>query len=77
MKINVNYGHPKHGVPIYVITLTKTEYGSKLVEVFPCNTFGDPVSDAVAWDIFPDWLSAILYMRKQYKEFREYVNGRV
>ena len=75
MKKYVNYGHPKYGVHMYVITLTRSQYGSKIIEVFPCNTLGDPVSDAVAWDIYPDWFGALKYMYQQYKEFYRYVNS--
>ena len=70
----VNYGHPRYGIHIYVITMYRTEHGSYKVEVLPCDTHGQVVSDAVAWDMFPDWWSARKYVRKQYKEFYRYVN---
>lgn len=70
----VNYGNPRHGVHIFVITMFRTEHGSYKVEIKPCDTYGYAVSDTVAWDMFPDWWSARKYMRKQYKEFDNYVN---
>lgn len=70
----VNYGHPRHGIHMYVITMYRTEHGSYKVEVLPCDTYGKAVSDAVVWDMFPDWWSAYKYVRKQYKEFYEHVN---
>lgn len=72
----VRYGNPRHGVPMYVIVRYRTEHGSYKVEVLPCDCYGHPISDAVAWDIFPDWWSAHKYVRKQYKEFYCYVNNR-
>lgn len=72
----VNYGNPRWGVHMYVITMYKTEHGNYKVEVLPCDTCGHPVSDAVAWDIFCSWWSARKYVRKQYKEFYRYVNER-
>lgn len=71
----VNYGNPKHGIHMYVITMFKTEHGSYKVEVLPCDTYGHPVSDTIAWDIFCSWWDARKYVRKQYKEFYRYVNG--
>ena len=72
----VNYGHPRTGTHMYVITLFRTDRGSWLVEVLPCDTYGKAVSDAIAWDIFPSWFAAYSYLRKQYKIYYEYVNGR-
>lgn len=70
----VNYGNPRWGIHMYVITMYKTEHGNYKVEVLPCDTCGHPVSDAVAWDIFCSWWDARKYVRKQYKEFYRYVN---
>ncbi len=70
----VNYGHPRYGIHMYVITMYRTERGSYKVEVLPCDTYGSAVSDAVVWDIFPSWWDARKYVRKQYKEFYRYVN---
>lgn len=72
----VNYGSPKYGIHMYVITMFKTEYGSYKVEVLPCDICGHPVSDPVAWDILPTWWSAHKYVHKQYKEFYRYCNKR-
>lgn len=72
----VNYGDPRDGIHMYVITMFKTEHGNYKVEVLPCDTYGHPVSDPVAWDIFLDWWSARKYVRQQYKEFYRYVNSR-
>lgn len=71
----VNYGHPKYGIHMYVITMYRTEHGNYKVEVLPCDTNGQAVSDAVAWDMFYSWWDARKYVRKQYKEFYEYVNS--
>lgn len=59
---------------MYVITMFRTEHGSYKVEVLPCDIYGNPISDPVAWDIFPTWWGARKYARKQYKEFYRYVN---
>lgn len=72
----INYGNPKYGTPIYVITMFRTEHGNYNVEVLPCDICGHPVSDPVAWDILPTWWSARKYVRKQYEEFYHYVNSR-
>lgn len=71
----VNYGNPKYGIHMFVITMFKTEYGSYKVEVLPCDTYGRSVSDPVAWDIFLYWWDARKYARKKYKEFYRYVNS--
>lgn len=70
----VNYGSSKYGIHMYVITMFRTEHGSYKVEVLPCDIYGNPISDPVAWDIFPTWWGARKYARKQYKEFYRYVN---
>ena len=54
----VNYGHPIRGIHMYVITMYHMEHGSYKVEILPCDTCGHPVSDPVAWDIFPTWWDA-------------------
>ena len=72
----VNYGHPRYGTHMYIIVMNRTPHGSYKVEVSVCDNCGTPVSDPVAWDIFPDWWSARIYVRKQYKEFYRYVNER-
>ena len=72
----INFGHHKHGTHMYVITMFKTDFGNYKVEIIPCDIFGNVVSEAVAWDIFPTWWSALKYVCKQYKEFYYYVNGR-
>lgn len=69
----VRYGHGFDGPIMYVIVMNHLQ-GSWKVEVSPCDTCGSPVSDPVAWDIFPDWWSARKYMRKMYKEYYAYVN---
>ena len=72
----VNYGHQKHGVHMYVITMFRTEHGNYKVEVLPCDINGTVISDAVAWDMFCSWWDARKYVRQQYKEFYRYVNNR-
>lgn len=72
----VNYGNPKYGTHMFVITMFKTEHGNYKVEVLPCDTYGRPVSDPVAWDIFLQWWDALKYVRKKYKEFYRYANSR-
>ena len=71
----VNYGHPREGIRMYVITMFRTPHGSYKVEVLPCDANGYAVSDPVAWDIFPDWISARIYVHKKYKEFYKYLNS--
>ena len=73
----INYGSPRNGVHMYIITMSRTPRRNYLVEVFPCDMFGIAVSDAVAWDVFPTWWEAQKYARKKYKEFYEYVSYRV
>ena len=70
----VKYVRFKNGAVMYVLTMFRTERGNWKVEVSVCDCCGTPVSDPVAWDIFPSWLGAYKYMRKQYKEFDRYVN---
>lgn len=70
----VRYGNPQSGIPMFLITRYRTYHHSWKVEVLPCDMYGAPVSDAVAWDIFPTWWDAHKYVRKQYKEFYEYCN---
>ena len=72
----VNYGHPRYGIHMYIIVMNRTDRGNYKVEVSVCDNHGTPVQDPVAWDIFPSWWSARKYVRKQYKEFYRYVNGR-
>lgn len=71
----VNFGHPRDGIHMFAITMFRTPHGNYKVEVSPCDTYGTVVSDPVAWDMFPDWWSARKYVRKQYKEFCDYVNS--
>lgn len=71
----VNYGHPYHGIHMYVIMMNRTERRNYRVEVSVCDCAGTPVSDPVAWNIFPSWWNAYKYVRQQYKEFYKYVNG--
>lgn len=71
----VNFGHPRDGVHMFVITMFRTPHDSYKVEVSPCDAYGTVISDPVAWDMFPDWWGARKYVRKQYKEFYDYVNS--
>lgn len=71
----VNYGNPKYGTHMYVISMFRTDDSSYMVEVKPCDIYGCPVSDAVIWDIIPSWWSARKFAREQYKEFYDYVNS--
>ena len=73
----VRYSNPIDGIPLYAITMFRTDRGSWKVEVSPCDGHGWVISDPVAWDIFPDWWSARMYVRKQYKEFYKYINERI
>jgi hypothetical protein len=67
----VTYG--TNGPKLFVVQMHKLEHSYK-VEVFPCDIFGAPVSDAVAWDMFPTWWGAFCYFRKQVREFTAYAN---
>ena len=71
----INFGHRKYGTHMYVITMFKTDFGNYKVEIIPCDIFGNTVSEAVAWDIFPGFIKAYKYFCEQYKEFRKYING--
>ena len=70
----VTAGWGSDGPRMYVIIQNKTEHGYWKVEVFPCDDRGTPVSDAVAWDIFPSWWDSYKYLNKQYKKFNQFVN---
>lgn len=72
----VNYGHSKYGIPMYVITMYRTDHGNYKVEVSVCDNHGTPVSDPVVWDMFLTWWGARKFVRQQYKEFYKYVNDR-
>lgn len=73
----INYGNPKYGIPLYVITMEFNFADGYLVEVTPCDTTGKKVSDAVVWNTFSNRWSAYKYVRQQYKEFYQYVNGHI
>ena len=70
----VRYCNPIEGIPMYAITMFRTDHGNWLVEVSPCDSYGHVISDPVVWDIFSNWWSAKKFVRKQYKEFYRYVN---
>lgn len=72
----VKAGYSYDSPIMYVIVQNKTSYGSWKVEVFPCDLQGCPVSDAVAWDIFPTWWESYKYIYKQYKKFHQFVNNK-
>lgn len=72
----VRYGNSKEGIPMYVISMFRTEHHNWKVEVTVCDNYGTAVSDPVFWDIFPCWWDARKCVRKQYKEFYRYVNER-
>lgn len=72
----VNYGNPKYGTHMFVITMFKTEHGNYKVGVLPCEHTGSPVSGPVFWDIFSSWFAAKHYMNQQYKEWFEVANWR-
>ena len=71
----VRYRNPIDGIPMYAITMFRTDRGNWKVEVSPCDENGWVISDPVACDMFPSWFEARIYVRKQYKEFYRYVNG--
>ena len=70
----VTYGHGKECPMMYVIITNHTSHGYWKVEISPCDWRGSPVSDPIAWDIFPSWWEAYKYRHKLYKEFTAYVN---
>ncbi len=72
----VRAGHGPDSPIMYVVIMNHTERGNWKVEVFPCDHTGSPVSDAIEWDIFPDWWNAKTYMNRKYKEYFEMVNRR-
>ena len=73
----VCYRNPTFGIPMYAITMFRTELHNWKVEVSPCDGYGIVVSDPIVWDIFPNWWSARMFVRKQYKEFYKYINERI
>ena len=72
----VRYGHPRYGVPMYSITMFKSYSGGYIVEVSPCDSCGQVVSDPIAWNTFASRWSARKYMKNQYREMYRYVNHR-
>ena len=72
----VRYGHPNKGIPMYVISMFRTEHRSWKVDVTVCDNYGTAISAPVFWDIFPCWWDAHKCVGKQYKEFYKYVNER-
>ena len=72
----INYGNPKYGTHMFIITMFKTEYGNYKVEVLPCDHTGSPVSDPVFWDVFSSSFAAKHCMDQQYKEWFDFVNWR-
>ena len=72
----VRYGHPTEGIPMYVVSMFRTDFHDWKIEVSICDDYGIAISEPIAWDIFPGFIEAYKYFRKQYKEFREYVNER-
>ena len=46
MKKIVRYGHPKYGVPMYIIEMIEKD-NKYIVEVNPCDICGKRVSDLI------------------------------
>lgn len=79
MKVKTKYvtaGYGDCGPKMFVLIMYRTEHGSWKVEVSPCDSYGSPISDPVAWDIFLTWWEARKYFKQQYREFNRYVNER-
>lgn len=70
----VRHGRWFDGPVMYVIIMNHTERGSWKVEICPSDHHGTLVSDALEWDIFPDWWAARSYMNQKYREYSKLVN---
>lgn len=75
MKKIVRYGHPKYGVPMYIIEMIEKD-NKYIVEVNPCDICGNRLSDLIIQEEFSVKLLARLYIIYEYKKFYTKVNER-
>lgn len=76
MVTRYDYIRYRGGPTLYVVVQRKTEFKHWFVGVYVCDTAGDPVGDAVDWDICLTRLSARKKRKQLYKDFDRYVNRR-
>lgn len=76
MKVKfITYGQGKWGPPMYRVLRYREDGRGWVVEVCPCDTNGDAVSDPVAWCDGLTWWSAVVLFREWYDDYDRYVNG--
>ena len=75
MKKIVRYGHPKYGVPIYIIEMIEKD-NKYIVEVNPCDICGNCLSDLIIQKKFSIKLLAKLFIIHEYKRLYTKVNER-
>ena len=77
MKVKfITYGQGKWGPKMYRVLRYKEDGRGWVVEVCPCDTNGDAVSDPVAWCDGLTWWSAMVLFWEWYDEFDRFVNYR-
>ena len=75
MKKIVRYGHPKYGVPMYIIEMIEKD-NKYIVEVNPCDMCGNRLSDLIIQKDFNKKFLAKLFVFYEYKKFYTKVNER-
>lgn len=73
----VVYGCDKHNGPkMYGVLRFKTPDRGWEVNIWVCDTNGDPVDWPVEWQDHLNWWQAIRLFWKYYRDYDKYVNGR-
>lgn len=70
----ITYGYGKKGPKLYGVLMIKSNRGW-VVEVWPCDSYGAQVSDALKWEDGLTWLGARKLFHDYYKEYNQYVNN--
>jgi hypothetical protein len=75
MKVKfVTYGNGKLGPKLYRVLRYHDSYRGWVVEVCPCDTNGNAVSNPVSWDWELGWWSSLLLFWQWYDEYDRFVN---
>lgn len=75
MKVkSVTCGNGKCGPKMYRVLRYHDDYRDWVVEVCPCDTNGDAVSDPVAWDWELNWWTSLKLFWTWYNEYDRFVN---
>ena len=75
MKKIVRHGHPKYGVPMYIIEMIEKD-NKYIVEVNPCDICGKRLSDLIIQKEFNIKLLTKLFIIHEYKRLYTKVNKR-